>query len=97
MGDGHGDLEGRQQGPVALSLVNRRLEEHEDTLPGPVGSAHQVFRCPGVDRAFGERPGAAVPRQSRPGSAAPFLGSRSAKILGGQVVIGSNGGVLAYM
>ncbi|MFE0381799.1 recombinase family protein [Streptomyces inhibens] len=29
MGDGRGDVEGRQQGPITLSLVNRRLEEHD--------------------------------------------------------------------
>ncbi|WSQ14902.1 transposase [Streptomyces sp. NBC_01231] len=37
------------------------------TLPGSVGPAHQVFRRPGVGRAFGERPGSAVPFQSANG------------------------------
>lgn len=31
-----------------------------NTLPGSAGPAHQPFRRPGVGRAFGERPGAAV-------------------------------------
>ena len=37
------------------------------TLPGSVGPAHQVFRRPGVGRAFGERPGSAVSFQSANG------------------------------
>lgn len=32
MGDGRGDVEGRQQGPITLSLVNRRLEEHDKDI-----------------------------------------------------------------
>lgn len=32
MADGRGDAEGRQQGPITLSLVNRRLEEHGNDI-----------------------------------------------------------------
>ena len=35
------------------------------TLPGSVGPAHQLFRRPGVSRAFGERPGARLRHRLR--------------------------------
>lgn len=61
MEDGRGDAEGRQQGPITLSLENRRLEEHvKDVTRFPRG------RTPGLSHAGTDRPWLVGPLPAAP-------------------------------
>ncbi|MGY3681119.1 hypothetical protein ACVWXU_004742 [Streptomyces sp. TE33382] len=61
MGDGRGDVAGRQRGPITLSLVNRRLEEHDKDV-----TRFRRPRTPGLSPprrrpGFRRAPGSGVP------------------------------------
>lgn len=86
MGDGRGDVEGRQQGPITLSLVNRRLEEHDQDVTrfrrprtpsySPSRSRPDLRRAPGVSRFLPVSQGTVPPHITDPRQSGPVPATR---------------------